>query len=78
MRRGPEVPDGIPHFETAAVDWSIEEDARIPPRRQTLAVIYEAETLDEYGAKRFALDAFTEESQRAGLPKPETVIAHVA
>jgi hypothetical protein len=77
MPREPGVLPGVPHIETTAEDWEITEDAHVAPTRQTLTVTYEAEGRDEDEARRFALAIFAQESRRAALPEPETVVANI-
>ena len=74
----PQKSPGIPDLETTAVNWVIEESVLIPPLRQTMTVTYEVEGRDVDEAGQFALAIFAAESQRAGLPDPETVVANLA
>lgn len=71
-----DVSPGIPHIDTRGENWTISEDAQIPPTRRTLTVSYDAEGRHEDEARRFALAIFAQESERAGLPAPETVVAN--
>jgi hypothetical protein len=78
MPREPGATPGIPHIETTGEDWRINEDALIPPGRQTLTVTYEAEGRDEGEARRFAIAIFELEARRAALPDAETVVANLS
>jgi hypothetical protein len=75
--RGADIPPDMPHWETSATDWWIEDDARARPLHQTLTIAYDdVAGRDESEAELFALAIFAIESQPASLPQPETVVAH--
>jgi hypothetical protein len=67
---------GLPDLETSAEDWTVTEDVRIPPLRQTLTATYVIEARDIDEARQFALAIFARESKAASLPEPETVVAN--
>lgn len=77
MLQDSDVAPGIPHIETIADGWIIEAEVQIPPRRQTLTVTYTAGGRDEDEAMRSALATFAQESERAALPEPETLVATI-
>jgi hypothetical protein len=77
MPREPGTPTGIPHIETTGEGWIIEEDVSIPPRRQTLRVVYDVEGRDGREARPFALAIFAHEATRASLPEAETTVANL-
>jgi hypothetical protein len=72
--RGSDVPTGLPHWKTTAVDWSTSEDASGCGLWQTLTVTYDVEGRDPAEADRFARAIFDWEATRANLPQNEAVI----